>query len=262
INVTLGGPAYALALNCLITIFFGGFLAYLQFDQERDRLMIRNLQEEKITVLDEAVKKRTEQLSTMREAIATDFHDETGNMLSAITRQAAMLKQRLNAEHEVQPIVASIIKNSNGLYASSKDLLWHLNHNADDPQELFDYLTAYGQVYYNQFDTAFSSSGEECRLLQFEPMSALNVIFIFKEAMTNVIKHSGATEVELTMVCTPGQITYTLTDNGSWKEPVSSEAHYGLSNMQRRCKRHQFNLLVNKLPGGTRVEVSVPVSHL
>jgi signal transduction histidine kinase len=224
--------------------------------------MIRNLQEEKITVLDEAVKKRTEQLNTMREAIATDFHDETGNMLSAITRQAVLLKSRLSAVHEVQPVVESIIKNSNGLYASSKDLLWHLNHNADDPQELFDYLTAYGQVYYNQFDMAFSSTGEECLRVQFEPMAALNVIFIFKEAMTNVVKHSGASEVELTMSCTTAEITYTLSDNGSWKAPDGGEPHYGLSNMERRCKRHHFQFAVRRSEAGTGIEVRVPVTKL
>src|ERR1700761_9372736 len=142
VGTQLGGPFYALGMNGLITLFFGGFLAYLQHDQENDRLKYKTLQEQKISVLDEAVKQRTEQLNSMRENIATDFHDETGNMLSAITRQAALLKLKLSREHNVQPIVSSIIENSNILYASSKDFLWHLNHDSDDPKELFGYLTS------------------------------------------------------------------------------------------------------------------------
>ncbi|QJD97014.1 hypothetical protein HH214_14620 [Mucilaginibacter robiniae] len=262
VHPALGGPLYPLIVNCLITVFFGGFLAYLQLDQERDRVKIKTLQDQKITLLDEAVKKRTEQLNTMRESMATDFHDETGNMLSAITRQASLLKLKLSSENKVLPIVDSIIKNSNRLYASSKDFLWHLNHNSDDPQELFDYLTAYGQLYYNQFDVAFSSKGDESRLKQFAPSAALNVIFIFKEAMTNVIKHSGASEVKLFMTCQIQHITYILEDNGSWKDADNEREHYGLTNMERRCKKNAFGFTLSKQPTRTRIEINVPVYSL
>ncbi|WP_345955495.1 histidine kinase [Mucilaginibacter sp. PAMB04168] len=257
---TLGGPFYALVMNCLITIFFGGFLAYLQFDQERDRLKIENLKEQKITMLDEAVKKRTEQLNNMRETIATDFHDETGNMLSAITRQASLLKQKFGEQQDIGPIVESIIKNSNGLYASSKDFLWHLNHDSDNPQELFDYMTAYGQFYYNQFDIAFSSSNDECPLFQLAPSAALNIIYIFKEAMTNVVKHAEAREVLFEMRCCSGQLTYSIQDDGNWKAADINEQHYGLANMEWRCQKNGFEFTLSNQPAGTRIEITVPTS--
>lgn len=257
VGALLGGPLYAFGMNCLITLFFGCFLAWQQYDQDRDRAKIRALQDQKITVLDRAVRERTEQLNTMRENIATDFHDETGNMLSAVTRQAALLKSKLKAEHEVQPIVDSILTNSKGLYASSKDFLWHLNHNSDDPAELFDYLTAYGQRFYNQFDIAFSSEADDCHLLQLAPSAALNIIFIFKEAMTNAFKHAGGNEVQLSMRCSGQHITYALQDNGSWKTPDKTSEHYGLVNMQRRCARNNFELELDQLPEGTRIRITV-----
>jgi signal transduction histidine kinase len=257
---TLGEATYALVINSLITIFFGGFLAYLQFDQERDRLKIKKLQEQRITTLDDAVKKRTEQLNSMRETIATDFHDETGNMLSAITRQASLLKHKLGNGHETQPIVDSIIKNSNGLYASSKDFLWHLNHDSDDPNELFNYLTGYGQLYYNQFDIAFSSSGDECHLVQLAPLAALNLVYIFKETMTNVVKHANAREVIFEMRCQPHLITYSLQDDGGWKDSDDALPHYGLNNIERRCQKNGFTFALLKSHTGTRVQITAPVN--
>ncbi|TDQ11728.1 signal transduction histidine kinase [Pedobacter metabolipauper] len=251
-------PLYPLVMNCLITIFFGGFLAYLQLDQERDRIKIRELQDHKITMLDKAVKKRTEQLSTMRESIATDFHDETGNMLSAITRQASLLKQKLGDHPQAGQIVENIISNSNALYASSKDFLWHLNHDGDNPQELFDYLTAYGQLYYNQFDISFSSIGDQCPEVQFAPSAALNVIYIFKEAMTNVVKHSGAKEVVFKMHCYADQISYILHDNGSWSDEDPTREHYGLGNINKRCEKNCFGFNLFKQPANTYIEISVP----
>lgn len=259
VHTTLGGPMYPLAMNCLITLFFGVFVAYQQYDQERDRAKIRSLQDEKITMLDEAVKKRTEQLNTMRETIATDFHDQTGNMLSAITRQASLLKIKLIANDEVQLMVQSIIANSNELYASSKDFLWHLNHNGDDPAELFDYLTGYGQSYYNQFDIAFSAISESSNVTQLAPSAALNIIFIFKEAMTNVVKHAGATEVTLGMTLSDGHVNYLLEDNGTWKEADDTLDHYGLSNIDRRCRRNDFAFEVQKAATGTIIRIAVPV---
>ncbi|MXV13755.1 sensor histidine kinase [Hufsiella ginkgonis] len=205
---------------------------------------------------------RTEQLNSMRETIATDFHDQTGNMLSAITRQAGLLKLKLNREHELQPIIQSIVENSNSLYASSKDFLWQLNHNGDDPNELFDYLTSYGQLYYNQFDIAFSAEAVACEGLKLDPSAALNLIFIFKEAMTNVVKHAGATEVGLTLSCGADQVTYLLEDNGSWKEADQSSDHYGLTNMERRCCKNNFGYTISKETTGTQISIAVPVHRL
>lgn len=256
----LGSPIYALLIHSFITIFLGVFLAYEQFDQERNRKKIRSLQDHHINLLDEAIKKRTNQLNNMRQAMATDFHDETGNMLSAITRQASLLKLKLHNDPEVLPVVESIIKNSNGLYASSKDFLWNLNHNSDEPGELFKYLTAYGQAFYNQFDIAFSSIiiGEISQNHQLDTFAPLNLIFIFKEAMTNVIKHANAKEVILEMAFCENKIIYSLHDNGSWKHLDNSQHHYGLKNIEKRCSRNHFNFFLSTKHQGTRLEISVP----
>lgn len=251
-----GGPLYALSINALITVFFGGFLYYLQSDQERNRIHINNLQTKRITLLDELVKKRTEELDQMREAIATDFHDETGNMLSAITRQASLLQMRLAPDHISQPIVANIIANSDKLYASSKDFLWHLSHESDDPQELFNYLTAYGQGFYNQFGIAFSSKAVYSSSSQLAPSAAINLIYIFKEAMNNVIKHAEAREVLFELDELNGQFIFALLDDGKWKEMDLNTRHYGLANIERRCKKNNFGFKVYQNP--TKLIITVP----
>ena len=258
----LGSPVYALGMHCFITVFLGVFLGYEQFEQERNRKKLRSLQEQKISLLDEAVKQRTDQLNNMRQAMAADFHDETGNMLSAITRQASLLKLKLHNNDAALPIAESIIKNSNDLYARSKDFLWNLNHNSDDPLELFNYLTAHGQLFYNQFDIAFSSvvKGEIQQLRQLDAFASLNLIFIFKEAMTNVVKHANAREVTIEMVYGDNKIIYSLQDDGRWKHKDEIQQHYGLMNIERRCEKNRFGFLLSKQAEGTRLEITVPVN--
>lgn len=224
---------------------------------------VRDLQEQKISQLDEAVTKRTEQLNSFRQVMATDFHDQTGNMLSAITRQAMMLKLKLNGSNaDVLPVVESIITNSNELYDSSKDFLWNLNHNSDDPLEVFQYLVNYGQVFFNQFNIPFSSTikGELQPLQQLDSFAALNLIYIFKESMTNVVKHAEASEVVIEMEYTETRVVYALQDNGKWKPKDETAAHYGLSNIERRCERNKFGFLLSRQESGTRIEISVPVT--
>jgi len=254
----IGSASYALAMNALVTIFFGGFLAYLQMDQERERLRFKALQEQKIEELDLAVKERTRQLGSMRESIASDFHDQTGNLLSAITRQASLLRHKYDQLPEAIPIVEGIIANSATLYASSKDFLWRLNHQSDDAEELFGYLTAFGQQYYNNFDIAFSSQAVPIKGLRLPPSSALELIYIFKEAMTNVAKHAHALEVVFHLKQNADQVIFSLEDNGSWKTPDPGQSHYGLDNMRRRCAAHGLDLHLTNSKTGTQVIVSVP----
>lgn len=261
VNTVLGSPEYELGMHCFITVFLGSLLGYGQFEQERNRRKIRALQDQKISLLDEAVKQRTDQLNNMRQVMAADFHDETGNMLSAITRQASLLKLKLQNDDVALPIAEGIIKNSNDLYARSKDFLWNLNHNSDDPLELFHYLTAHGQLFYNQFDIAFSPvvKGQMKQLQQLDAFAALNLVFIFKEAMTNVVKHAGASEVTFEMLYGNNRVVYALQDNGRWKQKEEAEPHYGLANIERRCEKNHFGFLLSKQEEGTRMEISVSV---
>lgn len=257
----LDSPVYALVIHSLITIFLGFFLGYEQFDQEHNRKKLRELQDQKISLLDEAVKQRTDQLNNMRQALAIDFHDYTGNILSAITRQASILKIKLQPNSGALHEVDCIINNSNNLYSASRDFLWKINHNSDDPMELFNYLTGCGQLYYNQFDLAFSSriNGQIDLTKQLDPFAALNLIFIFKEAMNNVVKHANAGAVTLEM--TPGEDTvlYTLQDDGKWQYGEESRPHYGLSNMRQRSEKNNFGFNVFAMAQGTRIEITVPL---
>lgn len=259
-SAMLGNPVHALLMHVVITIFMGSFLAYGLRKQEMNRIRIKALQEKQINVLDEVVRERTQQLGRLRQTMATDFHDQTGNMLAAINRQAAMLELKLRDDAALMVFVRSIIDNSNGLYASSKDFLWTLHHDSDNPLTLFQYLTGYGQNFYNQFDVSFSVENkwgcEESG--QLDPFAALNLIYIFKEAMTNVIKHAGADEVLMSLLSEPHKVYFTLWDNGQWKHPAEGVAHYGINNMKRRAEQSGFEYELVYNEAGTRISVGIP----
>lgn len=254
----------ALFFHLALSVFFLIFFWKLKNQNDKIRLQIRKQQINRISELDTAVKERNLQLSTIRQNLATDFHDETGNILAAITRQAGQLKLKLKEDHPVTEIVDNIIQNSEHLYSSSRDFLWSVNHESDDPDALFTYLTSFGQLYYNQFDIAFSV--QKNRKLkgyekggQMPAFASRQLIFIFKEAMTNVIKHSGATEVVLEMNLQSNRVLFSLHDDGKWKPIDKTIEHNGLANMQKRVKENGLELKFNKKEKGTSLTVSCPL---
>lgn len=78
--------------------------------------------------------------------------------------------------------------------------------------------------------------------------------------MSNVIKHSGANEVLMTMNYAASSVNYILKDNGRWKVIDTSVAHYGLENMERRSKRSGFGFDLSHAATGTTITVSLPLT--
>ncbi|RYY28157.1 MAG: hypothetical protein EOP41_03255 [Sphingobacteriaceae bacterium] len=259
VAVITGGKQAAFIIHASGMFLLGALLWVVQRKQDQAREETKHLQNHRIEFLDIEIARRTEQLNQMRQSLATDFHDETGNLLSAITRQAGLLKLQLSSGDPALPMANSIIRNSNELYTSGRNFLWNLNHESDDPQVLFEYLASFGQSLYNQFDISFSTQTTKNSPSKIDPFASLSLVFIFKEAMHNVIKHSGASEVIFKMASFKEHIEFTLSDNGCWKQPGEQDGHYGLQNMKLRCSKHRLKFELHPGPSGTRVEVAVPV---
>ncbi|MHB1536227.1 MAG: GAF domain-containing sensor histidine kinase, partial [Acidimicrobiales bacterium] len=93
-----------------------------------------------------------------------------------------------------------------------------------------------------------------------------SVYRIAQEALQNVVKHAGASRVELTL--SPrrdGGVTLTVGDNGAGFDPTSSRGplSFGLSGMQERAGLLGANLAVQSRSGhGTTVTLELPPSAL
>ncbi len=89
-----------------------------------------------------------------------------------------------------------------------------------------------------------------------------NLLRIAQEALTNVLKHSGATAVSLQLIFGPDSVAMEIKDNGSGliasRVAATDQPHYGLLGMKERAKRIGGRLDVSGPAGeGTTVRVSV-----
>lgn len=91
--------------------------------------------------------------------------------------------------------------------------------------------------------------------------SALNILRILQEAVTNIIKHSGATRVEISAeyakANTGSFVVINVVDNGSGKLDKSSTG-YGIKNMNKRAKELNGHIVVQLGEGKSQVTLTFP----
>ncbi|NVO23675.1 cache domain-containing protein [Donghicola mangrovi] len=88
---------------------------------------------------------------------------------------------------------------------------------------------------------------------------------IAQEALTNVERHAGATEVTIDLRGHRSGATMTISDNGHGFETArhaSPRQGLGLRNMQERVEQLEGSISIQSSRAGTRITASVPLTHL
>ena len=97
--------------------------------------------------------------------------------------------------------------------------------------------------------------------LQLSPHAALQLLRVAQEALTNVVKHAGASEVDVHLRLVRGQLELEVRDNGIGAAGVGEDSSgRGLTNMRTRAGQLGGQVHVHGGSGGTRVTVQVPLA--
>ena len=93
-----------------------------------------------------------------------------------------------------------------------------------------------------------------------------NILRVGQEAITNTVKHSGATFLTLELEFTAENVFLTVTDNGNGFTPDNclgpNNGHFGLLGMSERAKRLNGKILITSAPGmGTTIRMEIPLSE-
>jgi signal transduction histidine kinase len=91
-----------------------------------------------------------------------------------------------------------------------------------------------------------------------------NLLRIAQEAMTNVIKHSGASRVDIELNYGPQRVGLTIRDNGRGFQTNTcagpSDGHFGLLGISERAKRLRGEARILSAAGeGTAILVQIPI---
>lgn len=168
-----------------------------------------------------------------RNRIATDMHDDLGAGLSRIK----FLSERLKFQHQSTPISSELNKisaYSDEMAEKMGEIVWALNQRFDSAGDLVAFCRAYASEFLAEKNIAlqFQSDVEGDRVLNGE--TRRNIFLAIKEALNNIAKHSGATEVQMQMKVAKG-LYISIADNGSGFdiEKLRPFAN-GVENMKKR----------------------------
>ena len=83
----------------------------------------------------------------------------------------------------------------------------------------------------------------------------------YKEALNNIIRHSGASQVQVTISAADASLLIRIADDGRGLEDVAGKgAHHGLAGMRERLLRLGGRCEINSSAGsGTTVTFIIPV---
>lgn len=200
-------------------------------------------------------------VSQERSFLARELHDSIAQSLVFLKIQVQLMQDALASgdPQQARRVLDEIDTGVRESYADVRELLVHFRTraNAEDIEPaLKTTLRKFEQQ--TGLPVALQMQGNSMPLA---PDLQLQVLHIVQEALSNVRKHAGATQVWLDVQQQP-QWRFEIRDNGSGfskEQSMHDETHVGLRIMAERAERVGANLKVRSAPGrGTAVILTLP----
>ncbi|MBC7872603.1 MAG: hypothetical protein H7Y01_01330 [Ferruginibacter sp.] len=179
--------------------------------------------------------KRQKDLADLRTKISSDLHDDVGTILSGLAMQSQVLTY--TAREEQKESLNEISTMSREAMEHMRDTVWAMDSRKDKYENLIDRMRAYAEK-----NLAMKSITHEFTISDIDTKKFINpgkrqaIYLIFKEAITNIIKHSDGRHVKISFTEEKNKLRLLVQDTGTLK-PLSNSDGLGLSNMKMRAEK-------------------------
>jgi signal transduction histidine kinase len=250
------GLAGSLAIALVATLWAGRLERRLLAQLEKDARNTRDLQELSFKLINAQ--------EDERRSIARELHDEVGQILTAVHVELSLAQRALAVKglndgllDEAQAVTDNALRTVRNLS--------QLLHPAvlDDlglPAAIEWYLD--GIARRHGLEVSLQLDGMAKRI---EPHTEVAAYRIVQEAVTNVVRHAGASRCRVRLACRGGFLRVDVEDDGTGFDAdamarVGARRGLGMIGIRERVAQLRGSLVVDALPGrGTRVSVTLPV---
>jgi two-component sensor histidine kinase len=201
------------------------------------------------------------ELERVRTRIATDLHDDIGSSLSQIAILSEVANRQVDAAHrELAEPLTDIAGISRELMESMSDIVWAIDPERDHLADLVHRMRRFASDVFSPRDIRFAFQSPAVELdLQMGADLRRQIFLIFKEAVHNVVRHSGATEASIDFKVEHGWLSLRVADNGRGFEGGPVHDGHGLRSMRERAHNAGGEVAIQSGSGGTTVNLRVPV---
>jgi len=248
-------------------LILGGLLGYSQYKRYRSRQEIK-LKNELMKQQQLATRAVLEAEEKERQRIAKDLHDSIGQMMSAAKMNLSAFESEIKFEDKEQQLAFEKIIQ---LVDESCKEVRNVSHNMMPNALLKNSLASAIREFIDKLPARAGTDGDQKSLqvhlytegLEDRLDSNLETVFyrVIQECVNNVIKHSAATTLDISLIKDKDGITATIEDNGAGFNTSDQEKFngMGLKNIITRIEYLKGTVEFDSTPGkGTLVALYVP----
>lgn len=246
--------AYIIAVILLITFVTFIVLIVLMYNRKQ-LLFLKEQQLKEAEYQNQLLQKELEKqksIETERQRISHDMHDDLGAGISALKLQAEFLKQKAGND-DLQSDIDELLKTSEEMNLSMREMLWSLNSGNDTLGSFIDYAIPYADGFLKK--TKIKLWSESIDIISDTPISTelrRNMFLCLKEAINNAYKHSHASSLKLTFLQEKNVFSMRISDDGDGIPDEHTEGN-GLRNMKRRMQEQKGECHILKEKPGTEI---------
>ena len=185
----------------------------------------------------------------LRDELAANLHDEVGGLLTKISLMAEVLQQPADEpaapsaapapadDPALHQLAARLLLNSRAAVQALRDVVWSIDSRANSVQALLDRMedhldqTAAAAGLVHTFE-----AGPLPHLQALRPLVRKHVYLVFKEAVTNAVRHGkGATMLQVRLLREGSYFVLEITDDGQ-NAAAPGRSGLGLRSMAARAQ--------------------------
>lgn len=213
----------------------------------------------------EAFKTRLEAVTTERNRIASDLHDDVGASLSSIRIYCeAAIQQFQIKPAESFRLLERMNESTKGVLDRMSDIVWSINPNNDSGKDLIYRMKSFASNVLGSMDVLIAYQfGTEVSNLKLSALARKNIYLIFKESLNNAAKYSRANKVVLTMKVDGNYLLLIVSDNGIGMDGEKLTSGNGLRNLKTRSEDLGGQLAIHSTAAsGTEISFKTMLSNV
>jgi len=204
-----------------------------------------------------------------RQRLAAEIHDSlTQGFISIVTHleiaEAKMEKHPQDLQDELHPLLNKVRQTARDNLTAARQMTWALR---PDLQQVVPFAESIAKLTErwsteNKIALSFSSSGDARQL---HPDIATALLRTTREALNNIQKHAGATQVTVTLTYMDALVVLDVQDNGQGinsesLSPRNDASGFGLKSIREQVEQLGGELTIENNAGkGTTIAVALPI---
>jgi signal transduction histidine kinase/Arc/MetJ-type ribon-helix-helix transcriptional regulator len=198
-------------------------------------------------------------LLAIRNSISKDLHDEIGSTLTSINILSNVSQKAFSSNpQQAREMLGKIAGQSKTVQEKMSDIVWAIRSENEKIESLVARIREYASQTLEPLEIDINISLDDGLTDKELPLQTRKeLLLICKEAISNIAKHAGASEVALSFVRNNNALELNIKDNGNWK---GNGTGTGTKSMKERARQLGGNLSIVPGNSGTLVHLLIPIT--